>query len=310
MRNDRGDRRGRRARTSRGRRGAALVGALLVVGAPDGAQSDVLHQERSLYRNITIYEDDGLRCMAFGRNLNVRQSCESLADPSHLVFNYARLVMGASYLVPAPQRILVVGLGGGGITMAMQQVFPNATIDAVEIDPAVVRMARQYFDFKPGPRTSVHEEDGRVFVKRMQRRGVKYDLVVLDAYDHEYIPEHMLTLEFLQEVKSILSDRGVLAGNTFTSSKLYHYESATYHAAFGDFYALKTNNRVIVVRMGGLPDRAEIARNADALEARLAAVGVDKSWVLPRFEIERGWPPGTRVLTDQYSPSNLLNAIK
>ncbi len=300
----------RRVRRARRRRGAALVGALLVATAADGAQSEVLHQERSLYRNITIYEDDGLRCMAFGRNLNVRQSCESLADPSHLVFNYARLVMGAGYLVPAPQRILIVGLGGGGIATAMQQVFPNAAIDAVEIDPAVVRMARRYFGFQPGERTAVYEEDGRVFVKRMQRRGVKYDLVVLDAYDHEYIPEHMLTLEFLQEVKSILGERGVLAGNTFTSSKLYHHESATYYAAFGDFYSLKTNNRVIMVRMGGLPDRAELARNADALEARLAAVGVDKAWVLPFFEVERGWPPGTRVLTDQYSPSNLLNSYR
>jgi len=220
--------------------------------------------------------------------------------------------MGAGYLVPAPQRILVVGLGGGGITMAMQQVFPNATIDAVEIDPAVVRngAAVLRLQARRGARTTVYEEDGRVFVKRMQRRGVKYDLVVLDAYDHEYIPEHMLTLEFLQEVKSILGERGVLAGNTFSSSKLYHHESATYYAAFGDFYALKTNNRVIMVRMGGLPDRAELARNADALEARLSAVGVDKAWVLPHFEIERGWPPGTRVLTDQYSPSNLLNSAK
>ena len=306
----RNDRPARRERGARRRRGAALVGALLVASAADGAQAEVLHQERSLYRNITIYEDDGVRCMAFGRNLNVRQSCESLADPSHLVFNYARLVMGAGYLVPAPQRILIVGLGGGGIAMAMQRVFPDAAIDAVEIDPAVVRMARRYFGFQSDERTAVYEEDGRVFVKRMQRRGVKYDLVVLDAYDHEYIPEHMLTLEFLQEVKSILSERGVLAGNTFTSSKLFHHESATYHAAFGDFYALKTNNRVIMVRMGGLPDRAELARNADELEARLAAVGVDKAWVLSHFEIERGWPPGTRVLTDQYSPSNLLNTIK
>jgi len=28
---------------------------------------------------------------------------------------------------------------------------------------------------------------------------------------------------------------------------------------------------------------------------------------LPLIEVESGWPPGTRVLTDQYSPSNLLN---
>jgi len=135
-------------------------------------------------------------------------------------------------------------------------------------------------------------------------------VIVLDAYDHEYIPEHMLTLEFLQEVKSLLTPRGVVAGNTFTSSKLYHSESATYHAAFGDFFSLKTNNRVIMARPAGLPDKAELARNAAALDARFRAVGVDRDWVLSRFEVERGWPPDTRVLTDQYSPSNLLNTVK
>ncbi len=295
----------------RARRHAALAAALVAAAAAgDAAAMDVLHRERSLYRNIVVYEDEGVRCMAFGRNVYMRQSCESLSEPGHLVFNYARLVMGAFYLVPAPQRILVIGMGGGNLVMAMQQVFPAASIDTVEIDPAVVKVGRKYFGFAPGANTRVYEEDGRVFVKRMQRAGVRYDLVVLDAYDHEYIPEHMLTVEFLREVKSLLAERGVVAGNTFTTSRLYDSESATYHAAFGDFFGLKTNNRVIMVRMGGLPDKAEIARNAAALDARLRPLGVDKDWVLARFEVERGWPADARVLTDQYSPSNLLNTIK
>jgi spermidine synthase len=136
---------------------------------------------------------------------------------------------------------------------------------------------------------------------------MRYDLVLLDAFDHEYIPEHLLTREFLLEVRDLLSERGVLAANTFAGSRLYHFESATYHSAFGDFYRLKSSNRVILVRLGGLPDRAELARNAGALEDRLAPFGVGKEWLLPRFEVESGWPPNTRVLTDQYSPSNLLN---
>ena len=53
----------------------------------------------------------------------------------------------------------------------------------------------------PGPRTEVFEEDGRVFAKRMGKQGIRYDLVMLDAFDHEYIPEHMLTREFLLEIK-------------------------------------------------------------------------------------------------------------
>jgi spermidine synthase len=266
-----------------------------------------LHSERSLYRNIVVYDDDGLRCMKFGRHAAGRQSCMSLADRDRLVFDYTRMMMAALYLNPTPRRVLIIGLGGGTLPSALQKILPDATIDTVEIDPAVVRVATKYFGFMPGRQTTVFEADGRVFVKRMQRQRVRYDLVLLDAFDHEYIPEHLLTREFLLEVRGLLAVGGVLAANTFAGSRLYHFESATYFSAFGDFYRQKQGNRVILVRLGGLPGRDELARNAGVVEDRLAPFGVGKEWLLPLFEVESGWPPNTRVLTDQYSPSNLLH---
>ena len=289
------------------KRFACALAAWAVLGATPADAYEVLHRERSLYRNIIIYEEEGLRCMAFGRNMNARQSCVTLTDRHALVFNYARMMMGALYLNPVPQRVLLVGLGGGTLVTALQTLLPGAPIDAVEIDAAVIQMARQYFDLDPGPYTRLYAEDGRVFVKRMQRQNVKYDLIVLDAFDHQYIPEHMLTREFLLEVKSLLTEHGVLAANTFSVSKLYDHESATYYSVFGDFFGLKKNNRVILTMLGGLPSATELARNADRLESKLKPLGVDKAWLLPQIEIERGWPADTRILTDQYSPSNLLN---
>ena len=284
-----------------------LGGWLALAGAPSGAV--LLHVEKSLYRNITVFEDDGLRCMKFGRRAGGRQTCVSLSDRNHLVFDYTRMMMAALYLNPSPQRILMVGMGGGTLPTTLQQILPAAKIDIVEIDPAVVRIARKYFGFVPGPHTEVFEEDGRVFVKRMHKQGKQYDLVLLDAFDHEYIPEHLLTREFLLEVRGLLPARGVLAANTFSTSRLYDYESATYFSAFGDFYGMKRSNRVILVRIGGLADRDELGRNADVWEDRLARFGVGRQWLLPQIEVESGWPPNTRVLTDQYSPSNLLNGI-
>jgi spermidine synthase len=285
-----------------------LAGLLNLAGTPAGAGE--LHTERSLYRNIVVYEDDGIRCMKFGRQAAGRQTCMALADRDRLVFDYTRMMMAALYLNPAPRRVLIIGLGGGTLPGALQKVLPDAVIDAVEIDPAVVRVAAKYFGFVPGRQTGVFEEDGRVFVKRMRKQRVRYDLVLLDAFDHEYIPEHLLTREFLLEVRGLLSAGGVLAANTFAGSRLYHFESATYFSAFGEFYRLKQGNRVILVRLGGLPDRDELVRNAGAVEDRLAPFGVGRDWLLPLFEVESGWPRDTRVLTDQYSPSNLLNGSK
>jgi spermidine synthase len=287
-------------------RTAVALAAGLTFVAP-AAVAVELHTERSLYRNIVVVEDDGIRCMKFGRSAGGRQTCQSLAEPDRLVFDYTRMMMAALYLNPSPQRILIIGLGGGTLPRTLQQLFPGAKIDAVEIDPAVVRVAGKYFGFVPGPRMEVFEEDGRVFAKRMGKQGIRYDLVMLDAFDHEYVPEHMLTREFLLEVKALLTPSGVRAAKTFATSKLYDLESATNHSVFGQFYRLKSGNRIILIRQNGLPERDELNRNADALEAKFAPLGTGKEWLLPMFGIESGWPRSTRVLTDQYSPSNLLN---
>ena len=289
------------------RRGRRLALAALLV-APAAAAETILHTERSLYRQIVVYEDDDLRCMRFTRVATARQSCQSRTQPRRLVFEYLRMMMGALYLEPAPRSVLVIGLGGGSLVNALEGVLSAARIDAVEVDPAVVRVAREYFGFAPGSRVEVHELDGRVFVKRALRAGRTYDLVMLDAYDHEYIPEHLLTQEFLLEVKQIMTPGGVLAANTFSSSRLYDHESATYAAAFGPFYNLKRNNRVILLRRDRLPPLDVLERNAQGLDRALAPLGVESTWLLPQFVTTRDWPADTRVLTDRYSPSNLLNA--
>jgi spermidine synthase len=149
--------------------------------------------------------------------------------------------------------------------------------------------------------------DDRVYVKRAAREGTKYDLVMLDAFDHEYIPEHLLTREFLTEVKSLLTPNGVLVGNTFSSSKLYDAESTTYAAVFGTFFNLKAANRVIIARPAGLPGQDQLRLKALQYELALRSFGVDFQEVLPMFTTTPDWDTTARVLTDQYSPANLLN---
>ncbi len=285
---------------------AATLGAMLV--ARNALSQAVLHTEKSLYRNVTVTEQDGERCMKFSRYYQgSRQSCIFLTDRPRLVFSYTKMMLASLYLAPNPKRVLVIGLGGGTLADALLRLYPDIDMDVVEVDAAVIRVARNYFDFRPGPNVHVFEEDGRVFVKRAGRTGAKYDLVLLDAFDHEYIPEHMLTREFLQEVKAVMQPDGVLAANTFSTSRLYAHESATYEAVFGRFYNLKDANRIILVKLDGLPSPGAVTRTASSLDGRLAATGAAAQWLLPMFSSARDWPAGTRVLTDQYSPANLLN---
>jgi spermidine synthase len=221
--------------------------------------------------------------------------------------NYSKMMLGALYLGPNPQKILMIGVGGGTLPTTLSSLFPTAEMHAIEIDPAVINVAKKYFDFKPGKNITVFEEDGRVFVRRAIRKGYMYDLVLLDAFDHEYIPEHLLTKEFLEEVKKTILPGGVLAANTWATSRLYDHESVTYESVFGKFYNLKYVSRVILMKQDGLPSLDVIKKNSDALDDKLKRFGVEASWLLPLFSTKRDWRTDVRVLTDQYSPSNLLN---
>ena len=206
--------------------------------------------------------------------------------------------------------------------MALRDILPSTVIDTVEIDEAVVRVAKRYFDFAEDDQNRVYVQDARVFGKRAALRGEQYDLIILDAFDGEYIPEHLMTIEFLGEMRDLLSDDGVLVANTFASSKLYDYESATYAEAFGGFlnFRLPTSgNRVILVPQAKLDidartplDRKNLRANADALEVPMAPYDIPlKRYVGTLLSLsgqKPDWNSRIRPLTDQFSPANVLQS--
>jgi spermidine synthase len=241
---------------------------------------------------------------------DMNQTCIDLRDPKRLVFNYTRMSFAGLLLNPDPQRILVAGLGGGTIPTVMRELFPDARIDVLEVDPAVLAVAKEYFNFVEDEQLVNHVVDARVFIKRAGLRGEQYDYIVLDAFSGEYIPEHMLTQEFLQEVSQILTPDGVLVANTFASSRLYDYESVTYQAVFGEFFNFKTagsGNRIILAKKQGLPSIASLNAPARQLFERLRPYGINLLEYPAQLSTRPDWNVDTRVLTDQYSPANLLN---
>ena len=249
----------------------------------------LLHSEPSQFGELLVFEDKGERCMNFNSMDDLgRQTCISLDHPERLVFDYTQMMMTALYVNPAPKHILIIGLGGASLQNALAKALPDAVVDSVDIDPAVGAVAQRYFGYQPGPRQRLFLEDGRTYVERAHQEGVQYDMVMLDAFDVDYVPEHLMTLEFLQQVHAILAPDGVIVANTFTNSELYERESATYRAVFGDFFNLESGNRVIVAVKGTLPDAPVLARNAQTWQSHLATLGIDSDLALSRFaQIEK-----------------------
>ncbi len=104
-----------------------------------------------------------------------------------------------------------------------------------------------------------------------------------------------------------MSPNGVLAANTFLQAASIITNPRTYASVFSRFFGLKTNSRVILTRLGSMPTQRELRTNAAAIEHKLQPMGTGADYLLDKFVVKAGWPKEIRVLTDQYSPANLLN---
>lgn len=254
----------------------ALVAVLMFAAAAVEAQpvGGVVRAERtSPYGRIRVtdYPATGLRCLEFPPGA-VLQSCMRRARPTELVFPYLRSMLAGMALHPSPRRVLVVGLGGGSLTRAMQRSFPHVRQTIVEIDPEVVQVCREFFGLVPTLTTQVEVVDARTFLGRTRE---VYDVIFLDAYGPDAIPRHLTTVEFFRLVRSRLRPGGVAASNIWGPhvNELYQQQLATIAGSFPTAYLLRAGagnataasvpNHVVIGVLGeGSAPRDWVARAA------------------------------------------------
>src|SRR5687768_17850422 len=96
------------------------VVAGLISGSIAYAQQ-LLHRERSLYRNIFVTKSGDELCMLFRYPVPLgRESCKLISQPDKFIFDYTQMMMAGFYLNPKPAKILMVGEGGGTVPTALQ----------------------------------------------------------------------------------------------------------------------------------------------------------------------------------------------
>lgn len=216
----------------------ALLFAWLLAALPAALAGErLLLEKQGMFGSVYVTEDDdGMRTLRFER-YGARQSVVKLGDPAHLELPYARVLPLAFAFVDQPQAALVIGLGGGTIPSFLRKAYPAMKIDAVDIDPVVVEVARSHFGFKEDDRLKAHVADGRQFVERSQDR---YDLIFLDGFGADSVPAHLTTREFLTAVRNRLTPGGVVVGNLWGRDVNRKYDSMvkTYRDVYRGIYVV------------------------------------------------------------------------
>ena len=194
------------------RRAIALL-ALPLAGVagwhlPTGGAGDVpglIALAQSPYAEIRVLDTpDGQR-----RLLVIDGGTHTIVTPStwESQFPYVAVMGLTRCLVAEPGRMLLVGLGGGSLVKDF--AADGWEVDAVEIDPVVVEMAKAHFGLTDAE-GSIQVADGRQFL--IAHTG-KYDVIAMDAFGSSSIPFHLVTREVFALIASRLAPGGVLAIN-------------------------------------------------------------------------------------------------
>ncbi|KAF4519043.1 hypothetical protein B566_EDAN001629 [Ephemera danica] len=139
-------------------------------------------------------------------------------DVSHLSCEHHRL-MALSLALPENPQGLVIGLGGGGLCSFLHHCFPSCKVTAVEIDPAMVEVASQYFGLIQDERLVVSIGDGLKYLSELKLTGQQFDSILFDVDNKDMSlgmscpPQVFVTDDILGDVKSALKANGLFVLN-------------------------------------------------------------------------------------------------
>ena len=219
---------------------------------------------------VYVTERFGVRSLHIGSD--TIQSSMRLARPNDLELAYTRSMMAFLLFKDAPQRVLLVGLGGGSLVKFIYHGMPRASIEVVEVNPRVVAVARQLFQVPPDDgRLAVRVGDG---AQHMAQAAAAADVIIVDGYDGESQVERLSSRLFYCACRLKLNAGGVLVVNLWGSDRRFNDYLQRIDAAFPAgtlcLPAEKPGN-IIVFAFRDLPGAlhwSELLAKARTLEAR------------------------------------------
>lgn len=225
--------------------GLAIVPLVLIPFLPPfGWTENTIYARESEYNLVRVFERNGVRFLA----LNDERTAQTIRPvDGSLGHRYFDLFMFGPALAHG-DRTLVLGMGAGGSVWATRLAAPTAEIDAVEIDPEVVRAATRFFELPTDGRMHVHTADARRYLRDTR---ASYDVVHVDLYQGGNVqPFYLVTAETFARIRAVLHDDGVMVMNVYdgaSSLRLLASVARTIHESFPSLYVIDAGLRNHVV---------------------------------------------------------------
>jgi spermidine synthase len=212
--------------------------------------------------------------------------------PDELVMPYTRTMMGFLLFEPRPEKIVMIGLGGGSIAKYCHSRISTASVSVVEVNPYVVALRDLFRIPRDDERFRIVCEDGATFV-----RGVanSTDVLLVDGFDSNGQAAQLCTQRFYDDCYRSLAPDGLLVVNLVVEDPFLERSVSRIRRTFGSAVAVDSKdyaNRVVFASKGNglcLPHEQLCAR-LGALERDHA---VDLRDTLQRIRYEQYKPRAT-----------------
>ena len=210
---------------------------------------------------------------------------------------------------PAPRHLLMIG---GGVNGSIAQALKHPTverIDYVELDPALIDMARQFFPAQSAPvvsdpRVHIHYEDGRHHLKTA---GGTFDVIILNVPDPQTAQlNRFYTAEFFRSARDRLASGGLLAlqlrsSEDYISPDLAEFLRCIHHTLREVFpYVVAIPGETIHFFAATRPD--VLTDNPQTLIARLQERNLKTQYVREYFIPFRMMPDRMEQVREQLRP--------
>ncbi|XP_071096355.1 eEF1A lysine and N-terminal methyltransferase-like [Haliotis cracherodii] len=206
-------------------------------------------------------------------------------DKSFLGCQHHMAMVGSLAFLPQPtdreMSVLLIGLGGGGLSSFIHHHFHKVRQDVVDFDPDVLDVAEKHFFLKQDDRLQVHIADGLEFIHKAAEAGRQYDVVMFDVDSKDRSvgiscpPVMFLEEAFLQETASIIRDKGVFALNLVARDDILKKNIlARIKKLFGRVLSVHIDDEVneIVFCLRGQDDGEQLVADAKSVAATLNKV--------------------------------------
>ena len=231
---------------------AAIVFALLLMPISNSYAfwTDCVVEDESLYNYLQVTEDESSVYLSTNVAFGVQSVYKKDNKLSGFYYDYALMAPQFIKDFDSDKKLDLLILGNGTGTYAKQskKYYPNINTDAVEIDPKIVDLSREYFNLKDDE-ANIYETDGRTFLS--DKKCGMYDVIMVDAYHDITVPFHIATQEFFTEVSKHLKPGGIIILNINMKSKgdnpINQYLTQTVKSVMSKVYTCDLSNSTNVL---------------------------------------------------------------